>query len=165
MIAGGGTGWIIEEIGKIHPSGLSITYVELSEKMMAKARKRNPFGNTIIYINQPVEEVSLKTEFDYVITPFLLDSIPNPVFKQVFNSLHNLLKTEGLWLNTDFQLTDKWWQKPLLKGMYLFFKLMGCTNVTQLPHIRQQFINAGYQPVSEHAFFGEFILAGVYSKR
>jgi len=164
LIAGGGTGWIIEELGKIHPTGLNITYVELSEKMMAKARKRNARGNTITYINQPVEETELSSDFDYIITPFLLDSIPHPAFKQVFNSMHNLLKTEGLWLNTDFQLTGKWWQKPLLKGMYLFFKLMGCTNVTELPAIKQQFTDTGYITIAEQTFFGKLILAGAYSK-
>ena len=30
LIAGGGTGWILEEISKLHPSGLKITYVEIS---------------------------------------------------------------------------------------------------------------------------------------
>jgi ubiquinone/menaquinone biosynthesis C-methylase UbiE len=40
LIAGGGTGWILEEIAKVHPSGLHITYVELSEKMMALCTKK-----------------------------------------------------------------------------------------------------------------------------
>ena len=37
LIVGGGTGWILE---KIEPAGLEITYVEISENMLALSRKR-----------------------------------------------------------------------------------------------------------------------------
>jgi spermidine synthase len=29
LIAGGGTGWILEELAKLHPEGLKIAYVEI----------------------------------------------------------------------------------------------------------------------------------------
>ncbi|MDB5086371.1 MAG: hypothetical protein JWR09_365, partial [Mucilaginibacter sp.] len=41
LIAGGGTGWVLEELAKIHPSGLQITYVEIAADMMALSKKRN----------------------------------------------------------------------------------------------------------------------------
>ncbi|RZL54089.1 MAG: methyltransferase type 12, partial [Pedobacter sp.] len=34
LIVGGGTGWILEEIVKLHPSGIKIIYVEISAKML-----------------------------------------------------------------------------------------------------------------------------------
>ena len=39
LIAGGGTGWILEEITRLHPEGLNITYVEIAPKMMALSKK------------------------------------------------------------------------------------------------------------------------------
>jgi ubiquinone/menaquinone biosynthesis C-methylase UbiE len=164
LIAGGGTGWILEEIGKIHPSGLHITYVELSAKMMARAKKRNAGGNTVIYVNAPVEEAGLQPEYNVVITPFLLDSLPPAVFDTVFKRLDSLLDPSGMWLNVDFQLTGKWWQKPLLKSMYLFFRVMGCVENVELPLIKQRFNLGRYQTQDERTFFGEFIAATVYRK-
>ena len=35
LIVGGGTGWILEEVARIHPTGLQITYVEAYAQMMA----------------------------------------------------------------------------------------------------------------------------------
>jgi ubiquinone/menaquinone biosynthesis C-methylase UbiE len=164
LIAGGGTGWILEEITKQHPTGLNITYVELAEKMMAISKKRNIGANTIKYLNLPVEEADLQLSFDVIITPFLLDSLSPTNFDKVFSSLHNLLKSGGLWLNTDFQLTGKWWQVALLKSMYLFFRLIGCVENVALPAIKQAFIDADYVVIDEQPLFGEFILAGAYHK-
>jgi ubiquinone/menaquinone biosynthesis C-methylase UbiE len=162
LIVGGGTGWILEEIAKTHPSGLRITYVELSEKMMALAKQRNAGGNDVIYINAPVEQADLQPDFDIVITPFLLDSLSPASFDVVFNQLHNLLKPSGLWLNTDFQLTGKWWQPVLLKSMYLFFRLIGCVENVDLPLIKQKFLGYGYQAAEEQFFYGQFIASTVY---
>lgn len=164
LIAGGGTGWIIEEITKLHPSGVQITYVELSNNMLALARKRNAGGNTVIYINLPVEDADLDNDFDIIITPFLLDSLPTPTLHNVINSLYKLLKPGGKWLNTDFQLSGKWWQKPLLKTMYFFFKLMGCVDTVELPDIKAALIATGLTPVNERTFFGEFMVTTVYEK-
>ncbi len=41
LIAGGGTGWILDEINKTHPSGLEIVYIERSAKMLLRSKKRN----------------------------------------------------------------------------------------------------------------------------
>jgi ubiquinone/menaquinone biosynthesis C-methylase UbiE len=164
LIAGGGTGWILEEITKVNASGLHITYVELSEKMLALARKRNAGNNQIIYINSPIEEANLTNDFDVVITPFLLDSLPAPTLNKVIDTCYHLLKPGALWFNTDFQLTGKWWQKPLLNSMYLFFRMIGCVDTVQLPEIKLYLHEMGLQPLKEEMFFGEFIISVVYEK-
>ncbi|GAB3913206.1 class I SAM-dependent methyltransferase [Mucilaginibacter boryungensis] len=164
LIAGGGTGWLLEEIAKVHPSGLHISYVEISEKMMAQARKRNVGKNIITYVNSPIEAAILSSGFDVIITPFLLDSIPPVSFDEVFRHLHQLLKPAGLWLNTDFQLTDKWWQPLLLKSMYLFFKTIGCVENVDLPLIKKHFADYGYLTIDEQTFFREFVAATIYKK-
>ena len=40
LIAGGGTGWILEEITRLHDSGLQIDYLDISAGMIAKAKER-----------------------------------------------------------------------------------------------------------------------------
>lgn len=164
LIAGGGTGWIIEEIAKIHASGLNITYVELSANMMALSKKRNPLNNLITYINTPVEEAALNNDFNVVITPFLFDNFPPVTFKRIFDHLNQSLKPGGIWLNTDFQLTGKWWQSPLLKSMYLFFSLLGCMEAKKLSDIKPYFKQAVYTVISQELFFSGFIATTAYQK-
>lgn len=164
LVAGGGTGWIIEEITKIHSSGLIIIYVELSENMMKLSKQRNPGGNKIIYINSPVEEASLNNDVDVVITSFLFDNFLPETFHRVFYYLHRLLKPGALWINTDFQLSGKWWQPLLLKSMYLFFKLLGCMEAKRLTDADPYFKEGSYQILTKKSFFNDFISTTAYKK-
>ncbi len=59
LLIGGGTGWILEEIAKVHSSGLAITYVEVAANMMKLSQKRNAGGNKVAFINDAIENVPL----------------------------------------------------------------------------------------------------------
>jgi ubiquinone/menaquinone biosynthesis C-methylase UbiE len=164
LIAGGGTGWILEELTKLHPSGLKIKYVEVAPKMMLLSKKRNAGNNEIIFINDAIENISLSADFDVVITPFLFDNFTEQTLKKVFNHVHTSLKTGGIWLNTDFQLTGKWWQKILLKSMFLFFKVLCNIEASQLPDTEKRFMQHSYQVIAQHTFFKDFIVSKVFKK-
>src|SRR6202165_2081748 len=75
LIVGGGTGWVLEELTKLHHSGLDITYVEVSAKMMTQSKKRNIGLNKVVFINEAIENVVLQNDFDVIITAFLFDCI------------------------------------------------------------------------------------------
>ena len=162
LIIGGGTGWILEEVTKLHPSGLSITYVEISAKMMALSQKRNTGENKVTYINQAMEQTNLPADFDVVITPFLFDNFTEETLPQIFNQIHKTLRPGGLWLYTDFQLTGKWWQYAMLKSMLLFFKILCRVESWHLPDMAKQFSGYAYEVVKEKNFFGDFVVTRVY---
>jgi ubiquinone/menaquinone biosynthesis C-methylase UbiE len=164
LIVGGGTGWILDEITKLHPSGLNITYVEISAKMMALSRKRNTGANKIEFINKAVEDAGLSADFDVVITPFLFDNFTEDTLPRVFQHIHQSLKPGGLWLYTDFQLTGKWWQYAMLKSMLLFFKVLCGVPSWRLPDVGKQFGKFGYDVIEEKNFFGDFVVSKVYKK-
>ena len=164
LIVGGGTGWILKEIALIHPSGLHITYVEASDKMLALSQQRKVGNNQVIYINEAIENVTGLNNFDVIITPFLFDNFTPEKLETVFAHLHPLLKPKGLWLNTDFQLTGQWWQNVLLKSMLLFFKVLCGVESSKLPDFEKQFELYSYQVISNKTFFGEFIAAKAYRK-
>ncbi len=164
LIVGGGTGWILEEIANIHSSGLKITYVEISAKMMVLSRKRKTAGNQVIYINEAVENLKDQAHYDVVITPFLFDNFTEQTLQKVFAHIHSLLKPKGVWLNTDFRPTGKWWQKILLKSMILFFRMICQIEVSRLPDVEKYFEQYGYRIIDQKSFFGEFILSTAYSK-
>jgi ubiquinone/menaquinone biosynthesis C-methylase UbiE len=164
LIAGGGTGWLLEEISKLHPSGLKITYVEISAKMMALSRKRNVSSNQVTYINVPVENLDGQNSYDVLITPFLFDNFTEQTLQTVFSHLHKQLKTGGIWLNTDFRPTGKWWQAFLLRSMILFFRIICQIEAKKLPEIEKCFEQYQLKIIGQKAFFGEFILSTAYQK-
>ena len=164
LIAGGGTGWILEELTRIHPSGLQVTYVEIAPNMMALSKKRNVGNNPVTFINDTIENVDLPADFDIALTPFLLDNFTDENLTKVFNSITVLLKPEGLWLNASFQLTGKWWQQVLLKTMFIFFKVTCGIEASKLPGIDKCFEEEHFKLIEQQSFFGDFIAARVYQK-
>ncbi len=165
LIAGGGTGWILEEIAKVHPGGLKITYAEISANMMSLSRKRNTGQNEVNFVNQPVENLPGKAEFDVVITPFLFDNFTEQTLGRVFSHIHQSLHAGGLWLNTDFCLTGKWWQALLLRSMFLFFRIICRIEAKKLPEIEKYFQQSEYKTIDKRLFYGQFILSAVYRKQ
>ena len=171
LIAGGGTGWILEEIAKIHPSGLSITYVEISAKMLEISQKRNTKANTITYIRSSIEEfrpaLNKESQYDIVITAFLFDNFLPEKVNSVFTQLHSYLKTGGSWLFCDFNYQEnsgKKWQLYLLKTMYLFFRYIAHVEARSLTQTVQLFTNSGYTIENEAYYYKGFIKSVVYCK-
>ena len=164
LIVGGGTGWILEEIAKIYPTGLQVTYVEVAPAMIAQSKNRDTGGNEVIFINNAIEHLKFATSFNVVITPFLFDNFKEINLDKIFNSMHRALKPGGIWLNANFQLTGKWWQQVLLKSMFLFFRLLCNIEASELPKIQNQFQLNGYAKIDNKTFYGHFINSSVYQK-
>ncbi|MDB5132132.1 MAG: hypothetical protein JWR02_1881 [Mucilaginibacter sp.] len=163
LIVGGGTGWILDELSRIHPSGLKITYVEVAAKMMSRSKKRNTGSNHIAFIHDAIENVSLAADFDVIITPFLFDSFTESTADKIFDHINAALKPKGLWLYADFQLTEKWWQQFLLKLMLKFFKMICNIEATRLPDIEKRFEGHNYKIMAHQTFFYDFVAARVYT--
>ncbi len=166
LIIGGGTGWILEEIAKVHPAGLSITYIESSEKMMQLSRRRRVEKNQVIFIRHAIQDVRLEKSFDLVITPFLFDNFSAATLRQVFLKINSHLKQQGLWLYADFQTQEnKLSSKVLLKVMYLFFGLVCKIEASRLADPTHLFYENGYRKEKQAVFYGGFISAIIYQKQ
>ena len=164
LIIGGGTGKILEDVAALHPQGLYITYIELAEAMIAKARKRNYSGNTVNFVNSAAEDTVMPVQADVIITAFLLDNYTAQTLPACIDKLGLSLKSGGLWLNTDFKLTGKWWQPLLMKSMYRFFKLFAHIPAKSLPDINGEFKRAGYNLIDHRSFYGSFVETQVWRK-
>jgi ubiquinone/menaquinone biosynthesis C-methylase UbiE len=166
LIVGGGTGWILEEISKVHSQGLTITYVEISSQMIGLARKRNCGNNKIYFTNQPVETYISNNKFDIIMTPFLFDNFGDEKIQIIFSKLNQLLKNQGRWLFADFvneKNKEIIWQKFLLKTMYLFFRIT-CNIETQKLIDMEIYFEKEYSKIFEARFYAGFIKAIVYQK-
>jgi ubiquinone/menaquinone biosynthesis C-methylase UbiE len=165
LIAGGGTGWILEKLANLHPAGLQITYSEISAKMMARAKKKHTGSNAVAFVNEAVENLTLPPGFDVVITPFLFDSFTMQSAELMFKHIDSLLKPAGRWLYADFQPTGKWRQKILLKSMLLFFKALCGIESSNLPDVESLFKLNGYATTAQQTFLNDFVISKVYARK
>lgn len=165
LIVGGGTGWILDEISRKHPYGLTITYIDASSKMIQLSKNRNPARNTIAFIIDTIENVSLPYQhYDIIITPFFLDCFSATTVSHILKKLDHTLKINGLWLNIDFYLSSesKYWQKITLKIMYSFFRLLCHIEASKLPPVSAFF--AQYSTLEEKIFCNKFIRMQIFKK-
>lgn len=164
LIVGGGTGWILEEITRIHASGVSITYVDPSAKMIALSRARNTGSNRVTFINSSIETARTGEVYDVVMTPFLFDNFSERTMRDIFEIIDNHLTPGGIWLYSDFQNTRALWQKAMLKLMYLFFRVSCGIEASSLPDTEACFADHKYTIQSQKAFLNGFIASTVYVK-
>ena len=167
LIVGGGTGWILEKIADAHPQGLTIDYVESSAKMIALSRKKNYRDNTVNFIHLPIEEWNSKERCDVIFTPFLFDNFKADKALMIFTNLNSLLKSQGIWLYADFvydKIKSHWWQKLLLKIMYLFFRITTDIETQKLVRMDACF-DMSYQKEFEAFFYSGFIRSDAYRKK
>jgi ubiquinone/menaquinone biosynthesis C-methylase UbiE len=164
LIIGGGTGQILESLSRLYPSGLIITYAEISANMISLSRKRKVSQNQVDFITGDIGAINFKQTYDVVITAFLFDNFSGAKLAKVFPLIDAQLKQNGLWLDTDFQLTGPLWQNVMLASMYAFFKLLKAVEVRKLPNVRHTFSQYKYQLNHEKAFYGNFIVSRAYKK-
>ena len=167
LIAGGGTGWILDEITKIHPSGLEIDYIETSAKMLSKSKKRQFGLNKITFTQKNVEDTDLNQIYDVIMTGFFFDNFEIRKAEQIFIYLDSLLNSGGLWLFTDFKPhfgKGYIWQTVMLKIMYIFFRAVCKIEATHLVNMSPIFKDARYKPIFELTGYGNFIHSITYEK-
>jgi ubiquinone/menaquinone biosynthesis C-methylase UbiE len=167
LIAGGGTGWILEELSKIHKQGLEISFVEISEKMLAKARERDFANNKVEFIHSGIESFTPEVHFDVVQTAFLFDNFSKARIEQVFGKLDGLMKPGGLWLFTDFRYEKEneiVWQAMILKIMYLFFRTLSNVEAASLSDMMPYFQAKSYHLIAQEHFYRNFIQSNVFQK-
>jgi ubiquinone/menaquinone biosynthesis C-methylase UbiE len=163
LIVGGGTGWILEEIAKIH-AGLTIDYVESSQKMIALSEKRNDGRNQVNFIHVAAENHTTEQRYDVLLTTFLFDNFKADKIQVIFTKLNGLLKKDELWLYADFVDNGRLWQKIVLKTMYLFFRITTRIETQQLVKTDPLF-DTGYHKIVEISHCHNFIRSVVYQKR
>jgi len=164
LIVGGGTGWILEELSVVHGTGLRITYVDSSAKMISLAKKRYAANNRVKFVNESILTTNLYGTYNVVITPFIFDVFSGHNAKKVFERINLHVKDSSLWLYSDFYSKDgiSLGQKMLLSIMYIFFRLLCGIEAKKLPDMDRHFKEHGYRLALEKNFLGNFITSRVY---
>ena len=165
LIVGGGTGLVLDEITKIHTTGLNITYVDASAEMIDRAQKRNAGENKVIFIAAPIESAGIADIYDVVLTPFLFDNFTDDSLRKIFSLIDTHVAANGMWLYCDFQNTEVLWQKILLKVMYIFFRISCGIEAYHLPDAAACFAQHNYYVKDKMPFMNGFILSAVYERQ
>ena len=167
LIVGGGTGWILEEIYKLHLLGIEVDFVESSKKMVELAKSRKLGNLKVSFWDVPIENFQFRNSYDAILTGFLFDNFNQREAVENFEKLNEKLKQNGLWLFCDFDLTadsGKLWKVWMLKSMYLFFRMIAEVTTTKLVDMKPLFEKSEFELVEERWYYGKLIRATTYKK-
>ncbi len=117
LIVGGGTGQILSHLDR----NIKVTYLELSQKMIKKAKLRSSSAH-IEFILADFLLWQGKGKFDCILMPFFLDCFEEMQLQEVIARAKQLLNFQGQLLILDFQKANKW-RNILVQLMYRFFRL------------------------------------------
>ncbi len=135
LIMGGGSGWILEEI-VVRIKNVKIDYIDSSEKMLQKA-----VGYGKLYSSEPIKfihgdenSIVVSGQYDVVIAFYFFDLFRQERLGNVIAILIAAIKAGGILLVADFVISPRspYWQKALIKFMYLFFKIVSNIETFQL---------------------------------
>ncbi|HET6252869.1 MAG TPA: methyltransferase [Puia sp.] len=167
LIVGGGTGWILEKIAAIFPSGLEITYIESSARMMELTKTRKWGQSRVELVNSGVEEWKARMEYDCILTGFFFDNFKESHAVEIVKRLTPCLKTGGYWLDADFfypKKRGKLWQAILLYSMYWSARLICGVEAKRLPDMDRIFGEEGYGVLYTTFHYQRFIRSVVYRR-
>ncbi len=164
LIVGGGSGWILHAIDKVHTCDLLITYVDASPKMTAIARNSYDGNNLVDFIPEDILEVEIAGKYDVIITPFFFDNFKEKEAAEILERLNTMLSNEGLWLYTDFRDNKVIVHRLLLRCMYLFFAVLCGVKANKLPDMHHLFLKYGYSMKDERLLINGFVESRVWTK-
>lgn len=156
LILGGGTGWVLEEIFKVHPN-IEITYVEASQKMIDRTKKRDLKGH-VDYVIGSADQLPPNRNYNVILTPFFWDMFSTTSALKIKATIEQKLENDAIWLLADFKNTDIWWQHMLMNIMYWFFRVTCNIEASKLPDFTKIF-NKEKHMVSFHASFYKGMIA------
>ncbi len=189
LIVGGGSGWILEKIAAVFPSGLEITYIESSVRMMELTKTRKWGRNRVELVTSGVEEWiggegserekigeersggaaiwGGAAEYDCILTGLFFDNFEEAHAAAIVSKLTRFLKHDGYWLESDFyypKKRGKLWQAVLLWTMYMSARLICGVEAKRLPDMDKIFEGEGYRVVYSTFHYQRFVRGVVYRR-
>ncbi|MDZ4713850.1 MAG: class I SAM-dependent methyltransferase [Cytophagales bacterium] len=161
LVMGGGTGWILPEIFKAQPQAV-VWYVEVSQKMIAKAQAQPSRGMTH-FIHGTEDDIPSGQLFDAVITPFFLDVFTLAAMDAVIRKIDAAVHPSGLWIVSEFQ-NKKTWHRVMLWIMYRFFRFAASIDAAHLADWEESLQRAGWVRKESKEFYAGFIDAAVFQR-
>jgi len=165
LVLGGGSGWVLTELLR-HCPAARVLYLETSAAMLGRAQARlqrvAPGAGAQVEFRQGSEQALGPAEqFDVVVTFFVLDCFTLTEFPAALACLQAARRPRALWLVADFRPARTWWQRTLLRVMYLFFRITVGLRAQQLPPWPTALAALGLENRYQATYYGDFILCQV----
>jgi len=164
LIVGGGTGWLLRDVLTTSP-GAQVIYLEASYKMIELSRECVNPGDAarVVFLHGKEDLIPDGPHFDGIIANFFLDVFPESELGRVVGRFHRSLMPTGRLLVTDF-VSQRRWQRALLKVMYLFFRISAGLRNQQLPRWQSVVRAHDFSGASKHTFLHGFICSELFRK-
>lgn len=156
LIVGGGTGAVLEEL----QGNQRITFVELSSKMIAKAKGR-PCHVTVDFVHQDYLDWIPAHTYDAILLPFFLDSFDEDNLTRIINKSRSELSDQGELHVIDFQKGNAI-QNFLVWLMYRFFRLTTNCDGRVLLDISRRIESQGFHSASELSYLHKWVFYTIY---
>jgi len=158
LIIGGGSGTFLSDFKSNH----LVKYVELSSVMIDQAKKVEKQAS-VEFVEADILNWTSTEEFDYVLSPFILDCFNDNQLSSIVEKYRNLLKKDGKWIQTDFYPKAKW-QNFLISVMYVFFNLSVQLQTSKLADFDLIFEKFGFKCERKASFFHSMIESRIYKQ-
>lgn len=158
LILGGGTGWILPVLVAMRPQ-LTIDYIELSEKMLQRAKAQHA-SDRIQFIQGTENDIPAR-KYDAVITNFYLDLFTDLTLPGVVHKIKASINDNAPWLVTDFIKTKRI-HGMMLWIMYRFFRVVAAIEAKTLPAWPEILSKAGAGMEEEKIFSNGFIKTALF---
>jgi SAM-dependent methyltransferase len=137
LVLGGGPGWVLTELLRQCPAA-RVLYLETSAAMLGQAQARlarlaSERQVQVEFRQGSERDLRPSEQFDAVITFFVLDCFTLDDFPGAVARLQAARRPGAPWLVADFRPPRRWWQRGLLRAMYLFFGAAVGLRARQLP--------------------------------
>ena len=173
LILGGGTGRLLLELLR-YDVAESYHYLDLSEKMIRRSRKRvlkklPHLAHRVTFECGSYENSRTYDPFDLIVTPYVLDCFAEDEAKSVMLLLYEKMKPGGEWLFADFNVSGqsafkKFVSHRIVGSLCFFFRLVCGLGVKKLPDFSRLFSEMDLEPVREKQFLGGLLLSRLYRK-
>ncbi len=166
LLLGGGPGWVLTELLRQCPTA-RVLYLETSAAMLGQAQARlaqhaPALAARVAFRQGSERDLRPGEQFDAVVTFFVLDCFTLADFPGAMARLQAARRPGAPWLVADFRPPRRWWQRGLLRAMYLFFGAAVGLRARHLPPWPETLAALGNSKTYESDFYGGFITGQVW---
>lgn len=154
LVLGDGDGRFLQVFAALNPRA-KVTAVDVSEKMIELARARVERATFHI---ADAREFVFAENYDLAVAHFFFDCFEEAELQ----SLLARIRTKS-WLISEFRKTN--WSWPVLRGLYLFFRLTTGLRTKALPDHRAILENLGYKKEHDQAALGGLLASEIWILR
>lgn len=123
LILGGGSGWILPFLFRQKPN-VHVSYVDASERMIELAKTRNYPVAQVQFILGTEASIPVNFQFDAIILNFYVDGFSFNQLPSRLQLINVHMKTNAVWLVTDFAHTGKPSHRFILWLTHVFFRIL-----------------------------------------